>query len=169
VSRRSSARWVPALLAASLSVSGCSWIFVKDLPPDYQRGDRIECTTSPAAPGIDTLLALSDVAGALYVAGKAGDHPSSTANALVTSSLAWAIVYTTSAVHGFRATARCREATADAEAPRWRPTFSVRRPPSSPSLAPVPAPAPTQPRSTQQNDDDEPGHRPASAPPQMEY
>lgn len=67
------------------------------------------CTTSPAAPVVDTLLAASNVAGALYIAGTVGNKATPTQNALVTTGLVWAIVYTAAAIHGYRTTAACRE------------------------------------------------------------
>jgi hypothetical protein len=94
---------------SALVLSGCSWIFVTPPPADAGRGERVECTTSPAAPVVDTLLAASNVAGALYIAGTVGNKATPTQNALVTTGLVWAIVYTTAAVHGYRATAACRE------------------------------------------------------------
>jgi hypothetical protein len=162
---------LPFLLATTGSLSGCSWIFVKPLPPNYQRGDRVDCTTSVAAPVADTLLALSNVAGVLFIAGTSGGQSNSTTNALVTSALVWTGIYIGSAVHGYRATGACRDVLADDadEAPLYpHPRVHARplppppaqspsaEPPGSPPVEPAPAPA----GPAQQQDEDDPSGRP---------
>ena len=102
---------VLVLSTLGLVPSGCSWLFVTPPPADARPGDRVACTTSPGAPIADTLLGASSLAGALYVAGTAGNKPTPAQNALVTTGLVWTIAYTFAAVHGYRTTAACRALT----------------------------------------------------------
>ena len=137
-------------------------IFVKPLPPDYRPGRETDCTTSVAAPVADTLLAASNVAGVLYIAGTTGDKATPAQNALVTTALVWTIVYITSAIHGNRATATCREAVEPGGRRTQRP-FLPRQP--------VPAGEPAEPRApsetptpSQKVDSDEPDRPPNPKP-----
>lgn len=157
------------LATATLGSAGCSWLFVKPLPPDYQAGDRVDCTTSPAAPIADTLLAASNIAGVLYITGTAGNKPTPTQNALVTSALVWTIVDITSAVHGYRATAACRAALDDDERPRRRlvPLPHPLAPPSPRAVPTEPEVAPAPADRHQQTDDDDPNRPPKPAPPPL--
>jgi hypothetical protein len=161
---------------AGVALGGCSWIFVKPLPPDYQRGDPVECTTSVAPPVVDTLLAVSDLFAFFYIAGTTGDKATPAQNAAATSAAVWAVVYTFAAVHGYRATAACREATEDE--PPTRRGFPMPRPtaprpaPPRPAAAPAsdePQVVPPASATPQQIDDDDPGHRrPTTEPPRNE-
>jgi hypothetical protein len=149
------------LLLGVLGLGGCSWIFVKAVPEDYGRGDRLECTTSPAAPIADTALAASNIAGVLYVAGTVGDKATPAQNAIVTTALVWTIVYVSSAIHGYRATAACRQAVAEDERPRARLFPAPRAAPPGPVPAASPSAAPA---AGQQMDDDDPSRRPKPTP-----
>ena len=60
-----------ALIALSaMGTAGCSWLFVKPLPPNYDLGDNVDCTSDATAPVVDTLFALADVAGFVYAVAK---------------------------------------------------------------------------------------------------
>jgi hypothetical protein len=153
----------------ALAQGGCSWIFVQPLPPDYQRGDPIACTTSVGAPIADTLLAASNIAGALYVAGTVGSKATPAENALVSTGLVWTVVYISAAVHGYRATAACREAKEEDERPGRRrfPALRPAQPRPTPATEPAePAVTPERPATPQQMDDDYPGRSlPKAEPP----
>jgi hypothetical protein len=152
------------LLPANGSL-GCSWIFVNSLPADYQRGDRVDCTTSVAAPVADTLLAGSSVAGVLLIAGTSNGKSTPATNALVTSALVWTGIYIGSAIHGYRATSACREVMEDDDdAPRYpHPRVQVRPLPPPPAQSPGAGPAGQPPSApappAQQQDDDDPSGR----------
>jgi hypothetical protein len=170
------------LLPISSSLSGCSWIFVQPLPPRYERGGRTDCTTNRAAPVIDTILTLTNVGSAVYVAGQdnvTNKGPSVTAGLLVGA------MWFASAIYGYSKTSECEDALADDEpAPYSRPRMRLRSPPPAvgapagvPSGPPpaweapavvVPAAPPAAPAAAapgpQQRDDDNPGARARPAP-----
>jgi hypothetical protein len=95
-------------LAALVSTGpGCSWILTKPLPDNWQNWDRLDCSTNPAPPLIDTGLALSNVGTTIYVA--AFTSGSGRALPVVAGAVATA-VWLSSAIYGFSKTAACREA-----------------------------------------------------------
>ncbi len=175
------------LLPISSSLSGCSWIFVQPLPPSYERRGRTDCTTNRAAPVIDTILTLTNVGSAVYVASQDNVTNKGTS---VTLGLLVGALWFSSAIYGYSKTSECEDALADDE-PRGysRPRTHLRSPPpgvggpagapaerppawEAPAVvvpaAPPPAPAPAA-RGTQQRDDDEsaPRARPAPTAPQQ--
>src|SRR3954471_8739765 len=85
------------LLPISSSLSGCSWIFVQPLPPRHESGDRTACTTNRAAPVIDTILTLTHVTSAIYVAGQ--DNVTNKGPA-VTAGLLVGAMWLSSAIYG---------------------------------------------------------------------
>jgi hypothetical protein len=174
------------LLSLSASLSGCSWIFVQPLPLRYERGDRTDCTTNRAAPVLDTIFTLTNLASAVYVAGK--DNIANKGPAVTLGLLVGALWFS-SAIYGYSKTSECEAALADDESAYTRPRMRLRPPPAvgypsgvpgeppprmdSPAVvvpsSPPPAPAA---RWSQQRDEDNPGApaRPAapSAPQQAD-
>lgn len=142
---------------------GCSWIFVKPLPADYRRGDWVDCTTSAAAPIVDTALGASNIGGVLYIAGTVGDKATPALNAMVTTALLLTIVDITSAIYGYRATAACREAQAEDGRPigHWIPRrrSPLSATPAVPAVASPVTPAVSSPPSSPQQANEEPGLR----------
>lgn len=121
------------------SSSGCSWLFVQPLPANYERGDDVNCTTNRAAPVIDTLLTLSNVGSAVYVAGQDNVTNKGTA---VTAGLLVGALWFSSAIYGYSKTADCAAAMEDdAPPPRYRRPMT-RRPVAPPNYAPPSSPPP---------------------------
>jgi hypothetical protein len=103
---------------ASSSLSGCSWLFVQPLPANYERGEPTNCTTSRAAPVVDTLLTLTNVGSAVYVAGQDNVTNKGTA---VTAGLLVGALWFSSAIYGYSKTSDCAAAMEDdAPPPRYR-------------------------------------------------
>jgi hypothetical protein len=104
------AAWLAAvrllvLASGGLCVTaGCSWIFVQPLSDDHYSRGYIDCTSSRTAPVIDTLFAVTNVASAIYLAGKdnvTNKGAAVTAGALVAGM--WAL----SAGYGYGHTSAC--------------------------------------------------------------
>src|SRR5215813_4056165 len=105
------------LLAALGPTPGCSWIFVQPLPKDYEYG-AINCTTSRAAPVVDTLFTATNAISAAYVAGK--DNVANK-GAAVTLGLSVATLWMMSAIYGYSHTSECEDAIAETT-PYYRPS-----------------------------------------------
>jgi hypothetical protein len=174
---------IAVLSSAALGLSmtgGCSWIFTKPLPTYYSRYDYIDCSTNRAPPVLDTLLTLTNVASAIYVAGQDNVKNKGTA---VSLGLSVATLWALSAGYGYAKTSECEQAIAEQSnhyySPRPRvqprprpypqsPPTTTTVPAAAPASAPAPAPAaPAQAPSPpgpvvpqQQDDDDDPGFRP---------
>ena len=93
-----------------MATGGCSWIFVKPLPPDYRSGDAVDCTVDPTAPIVDTLLVATHIAGIVYLSSKSNDQNKDQVNSLVTSELIGAITWGSSAIYGYRRISACSDA-----------------------------------------------------------
>jgi hypothetical protein len=104
----------PAMLGM-LSLCGCSWIFVERTPANHQQLVAFDCTTSVAAPVLDTVWGGLNLVGALSAAG-ANEHnwsgPADPATTVIVG-VGWAIVSGVSAAYGFAHTKACREAKDD--------------------------------------------------------
>jgi hypothetical protein len=159
------------LLALAISglapTSGCSWYFVRPLPADAASGGYLDCTTSRIPPMVDTLLALTDIAEAVYV----GRSDQAThKDAAVAVGLALASVWALSATYGYLKTNQCEDfiaaqRTALPPVPPWgtsQPQFYPQPAPSPPSAgapsgetatpAPAVAPPAVAPTQVQQPD-----------------
>jgi hypothetical protein len=55
-------------------LGGCSFIFVRPLPPGCRSGDALDCTANQTAPLIDTLVSISEIVGIAYLASKSDDQ-----------------------------------------------------------------------------------------------
>jgi hypothetical protein len=106
------------LLPISSSLAGCSWLFVQPLAP---RGRYTDCTTDRTAPVVDTILTLTNLGSAVYVAGQ--DNVSNKGVA-VTSGLLVGAMWFSSALYGYDKTSECKAAMEDDE-----PAGYSRRPP----------------------------------------
>jgi hypothetical protein len=134
-------------LVALLSTSGCSWIFVQPLPPDHG-DDYRPCTSSRVAPVVDTILTLTNLASALYVA---SENNVTNKDAAVTLGIGVGILWALSAGYGYSHTAECEEAH-ELDEHGYRPPPNLRAPPRyypqppprvvDPAAAPAAAPAP---------------------------
>jgi hypothetical protein len=151
-------------------MGGCSWIFVKPLPPDYQSGDAVDCTVDPTAPIIDTLFVASHIVGLVYLSGKSNDQNKDQTDGLVTTDLIDLITWGSSAIYGYRKISACADARSD-DSQSYSHHLGVRHraygPPSSgapPAAFPrSTAPAPDVTPAPQQGDDEKPSVH--SAPP----
>jgi hypothetical protein len=139
---------IALLIAAATGLGGCSWIFVKPLPPDYESGDAVDCTTDRTAPVIDTLFSISEIAGIAYVSSKSNDQNKNQVNSLVTGQLIGLIMWGSSAIYGYRRTNACIDARSDASE-SYSHHLGVRHraygPPSPVAPPPAAAPAGTAP------------------------
>ncbi len=170
-------------LQGGMPSAGCSYLFVRP-PRDTELGSRvIECTTSPAAPLIDSILVATNVGSAVYVEGQ--NNVKNKAEA-VSFGLGVATFWLSSAIYGFYFTRECAVLKEEAQAGPYylRPVRTRRGPPypprpvppvggsappgdSSPAAPSSPPPANTTPATRQQLDDDEPDDR--SAPPSTSH
>jgi hypothetical protein len=96
-----------ALALVLIAASGCSWIFTKPLPDNWQSWDSLDCSTTPVPPLIDSVLALSNAGTTVYVAAFAdGSGKALPIAAGVVATTLWL----SSAIYGFSKTNACREA-----------------------------------------------------------
>jgi hypothetical protein len=157
---------VAALGLAALSMtSGCSWIFVQPLREDRGRGEYIDCTTNRAAPVLDTIFTLTNIASVIYVAGQNNvtNKPSA-----VTLGLSVAALWALSAGYGYSHTSECEDAQERGGGSHYPPPHVRPRPqyyPQPPPQVYVPPPAGAPPADSpppapgaapQQQDNDEP-------------
>jgi hypothetical protein len=155
-------------LSVTLSLSGCSFLFVQ--PPHEGHGYRgvVGCTTTPVAPIVDTIFTLTNVASTAYVA--SADNLTNRGTAVAVG-LAVTALWFSSAMYGYHYTYRCTELQRndDDDRPYHRPGRSSRLPePIEPApIEPAP-PAPPREQVTppagapvvpQQSDDDDPPTR----------
>lgn len=98
----------PRLLSLGLAIliflPGCSWIFVK--PARVDDHPNPACSSSRAAPVLDTIQAVGNVIG---VAALATMDDFENRNALIVSWILWAGIYTASAAYGYSNTSECVE------------------------------------------------------------
>jgi hypothetical protein len=99
------ARLASVWLIGALFLSGCSLIFTKSAPAKWSTPD-VECSTSRVPPILDTILGLSHLGGAIWVA---VDDRFVHRNLLLASELAFATVFAVSAIYGYRQTSACEE------------------------------------------------------------
>jgi hypothetical protein len=102
------------LLACSciLAASGCSWIFVKPSAPKHMQLRYFDCTSSKAAPILDTIGAGLGGASTVYVLStdSAGVHAPPSHAAYIALGLGITALYTASAVYGYSHTSECAHA-----------------------------------------------------------
>ena len=114
------------VLAACVIGNGCSYAFVHE--PEHQTAHE-PCTSLPIAPIIDTAGGLVGLffTGAIPAAAAGGEHSSFDGALLFTGVAAVAAgAFIVSAVHGYRATARCRDLHAhDDHAPPVKPEDDI--------------------------------------------
>lgn len=151
-------RWLtPAWLSiAALPLSGCSFLFV-DGPPDHpervSRQSELRCTTSKAAPIIDTVIAGYQVirtGAAVAASDSTYDGAPISRGADIGLGLGFMALFGASAAYGYVVTGDCKDAKArqgtsedtlppPAYGPREQEVWST--PPDAPSAAPASAPA----------------------------
>jgi hypothetical protein len=150
------------LLPATGPLAGCSWLFVQPLSERHQPGDFPDCTDNPIAPVVDTVLTLSNLGSAAYVATE--DNVKNKAAAVTVGVLVGA-VWLSSAIYGYSKTSACAAAKKDAEGPvrhlRTAPLPPVGYTPAPGGVERAPPATPPSSGSGQQQDDDEPGDRAA--------
>jgi len=143
-----SARIAVLALTCLCLAPGCSWIFTEPLNSGVSFRDSdssggqpvLHCSTNLAPPVIDTLLTITNLGSAIYVAGQnnVSNKGSATALGLVVASL-----WFSSAYYGYSHTSECKETLGDqdwTDMTRARPV-GVRSVPSSPR---PPSRTPTQ-------------------------
>ena len=95
------------LLAVASASAGCSWLIVRPLSPEPSRREIAICVGQRGFPIVDTVLALADLAGVVYVASEDNIDAKGTRIVFGTSLAAlWAL----SAEYGYRLTGECRAA-----------------------------------------------------------
>jgi hypothetical protein len=96
-----------------LLLPSCSFLLVESLPENYKPRRRVlSCTTNRAAPVIDTVLTLTNIASAIYVASLDNVKNKGTS---VMLGLSVAALWANSAIYGYKATNACEEAKEEAE------------------------------------------------------
>lgn len=130
------------LLASLTATSGCSWLFVQPPPKGYDGRGRIACTTNRAPPVIDTILTITNVGSAVYVAGQ--DNVTNKGSAVMFG-LGVAGLWLASAVYGYTGTSECDEALADERGYSYPPPRRAAPPRRALPVAPPPPPAASSP------------------------
>jgi hypothetical protein len=100
-----------ALAATLVGSGGCSPLFVEAPPTEHARLRYFDCTSSRAAPILDTVFAsLYGISGVMIATDSSAYH-----DRTLVASLAFALAagLGVSAVHGFSTTSECREAKAE--------------------------------------------------------
>ena len=98
------------LLSLSGALSGCSWLFVQPLPPQYRPGDRPDCTTGQTLPAIDAAFALSNAGLAVFEAEQRGLKSIGAPFFVV---FVAGSLWLSSAIYGYNKTAACVKAKQD--------------------------------------------------------
>lgn len=128
-------------LAALVTSPGCSYVFVT--PPHDTYGGRAagNCTTSRAAPFVDTIFVGTNLVTALYVASEDNVANKGTSVGL---GLSVAAFWLSSAIYGYYNTSQCEELLSEDARPFYHPP-PVRRPAWQPP-PPVSPPPPAAPQ-----------------------
>lgn len=153
------------VLLAALPLGGCSFVFV-DSPPDHPERissqSEVKCTTSKAAPVIDTLIAgYQGVRTAMAASASDADYSGApiSREADVFFGAGFLALFASSAIYGYVTTGNCKDAKASHGYERTQDAPDYQRevwtpPPSAQASEPTgPAPAPARictPGSTQQ-------------------
>lgn len=131
-----------ALCFAS-SLGGCSFLFVERAPAKVAPDTRPDCTTSVAAPVVDTVVAtLQGVRTVIALAASDADYSDApiSREADIAFGVGFSVLFAASAAYGFGATSTCdrvqRDASASAE------PAGPREPSSATRLAPSARPPP---------------------------
>ena len=109
------------VVVTALSMCGCSFVLVDPPKDDLPTRTTIDCTTSPLAPVIDSLLTLTNFATAGYVATQ--DNVANK-GAAVGVGIAAGALWLSSAIYGYYNVSRCAELIREAPVPfqhGWRP------------------------------------------------
>ena len=100
------ARVLSLLLVLELS-GGCSFIFVRRPPADYKLLPSFECTSSKAAPTVDTVFAVTSSIG---IGLPSLNDPSQRTWTTAAVAGAWTALFIGAAFYGYETTASCRAA-----------------------------------------------------------
>jgi len=104
------------LSLALLPLSGCSWLLVEAPPPGHEHLRYFDCSTSRAAPIVDTVLGglygLTAVEMAVDRSGSGSGVPAGETVTLVVVEAGLAAMFGVSAVYGYGTTAKCDDAKA---------------------------------------------------------
>jgi hypothetical protein len=156
---------------------------MKPLPPNYEVGDKIDCTDGSTAPIIDTIFALSNIVGMAIVASKRNGQNEDQVDSLIISQGIGFITWGASAFYGYRSAIECSDARRDASAssshhlgvrhraygplPPAAVPFAAPPPAAAPAVAaPAPDVAPSVAPVRQQRDEEKPTtHSPPPKPP----
>jgi hypothetical protein len=98
-----------AWIALSQLGVGCSLLFVKGPPVRPVLGEEFDCTTSNFWPTWDTLAAVSDVVGTMYLATSSKAEGSGRVN-VISFGLSYLVLHATSAAVGYARVDRCKVA-----------------------------------------------------------
>lgn len=130
------------LLAASLTVilSGCSFLFTSSPPERVTAYTSIDCTTSRAAPAVDTVLSALSAVGTIYEAN--AEYPTE----YIVAGAAWTLLWSASGIYGFTVVRACGEAKQqrDLLAEQLDQQRHGQPPRSLPTHQPTPPAAPVQ-------------------------
>jgi len=131
------------------SATGCSVLFTKPVPPRFQRGPELQCTTTFDWPFVDMLVTGVEVGRVGFAVQGAHDwHTDTSLNVALGTSLA--ILFGTSAVVGVLRVKECHEAWAERQEPPHRhsrplPLALPAKAAPAPDASPPPAQAPGEP------------------------
>ena len=95
---------------AALTLNGCSFIFVHGPPATYPQARSFECSSSNAAPIIDTVLSVTTPLG--FGLSYLNDSSQRTGAGIATAAV-WTGAFIASAMYGYHTTAACRQAQAE--------------------------------------------------------
>lgn len=92
------------IVAVSLGLAGCSFLFVSGPPKHVTAYTTLDCTTGRAAPGIDAAL------GVLSAIGTGVENDQGYRTEYIVAGLAWTAVYAASAIYGNIVVGSCQDA-----------------------------------------------------------
>ena len=138
-------RFLQIALVCVMPLSGCSLLFTKPPPKNYDGRGYLDCTTSRVPPALDTIFTLTNVGSAIYVAGQDNVQNKGSSVAL---GLGVAALWMMSAIYGYSGTSACEEAQQSVgygsryPPPRPAPRRVAPPPPRPAPVAPAPQAAP---------------------------
>jgi hypothetical protein len=132
-------------VVTSVSLSGCSFLFVNGPPDNHKAMPYFDCTSSVAAPVLDTVWAGLNGLGAASAASASdaqwkAQGQSNERGTVAVVGLVWLMISGASAIRGYQLTSDCREAKGQLAARLTQPRPSRPGIPLAPGAPPVLAP-----------------------------
>jgi hypothetical protein len=134
------------LLMATIGTGGCSWIFVNAPPNNHESLPYFDCTSSNAAPVLDTIWGALNAIGAISAAATPDEkwnYATSKSSTMIVG-LLWTAVMIPSAIYGYSNVSKCNQAKERIMLRQYRSQepSPLRKEPSPPNAEPPPPATP---------------------------